>query len=638
MANMRITGIASGFDTETMIKDLMKAENARVDKVKKQKQYATWQQEGFREITNKLRALQSNFFDVLKPSQNLSSSASFAKYTYSVTSGGISSSKVTASANASFGNSSIEIDSITQLASKDQWIGNDSGAKGIETNDINLATIKSLGSDFEFTLSIGNDAKLIKLTQAELVGVNDINGLETAIKGKITAAFGSDFSSVVKANGQKLEFDFAGSEVKMMTYASNSDSMISLFGTDASQTSYSYTTKSINELFGIDSNDLTGLSINGKDISIDETDTIASMVDKFNKADVGATLRYDSLKDSFVMESKNEGSINNVSIQDGTPAEAFLSKLFAPSADLVAADGTVAGITRNVGKNAVLSINGTSVVQSNNTFTMDGLTLTLKETSNDKIKVSVNQDTTAIIDNIKNFVKEYNDLVDFVNGKLTEKKDYDYEPLTDEEKEALSDEDIEKWETKAKAGMLRGSSELTSLLSEFRNAIIESVEASGLTMNQIGIGSSSYLDRGKLTVDETKLKTALENNYDNVVLLFSNESSIKYDSSANRSERNKENGIANRINDILKDYVRTTRDSSGNKGKLIMKAGIENDVSQFSNEFQKKITGFDDRISDLLEYLADREDYYYTMFSKMESALSQMESQSASLMSQLGSN
>jgi len=638
MANMRISGITSGFDTDTMIKDLMKAESARVDKVKRQKQYTSWQQEGFREITNKLRTLQSNFFDVLKPGQNLTSSSSFAKYSYSVMSGSATSSKVTVSANASFGNSSVEIDSITQLASKDQWIGNDSGARGIETNDINLATIKSLGSDFEFTLSVGNDAKLIKLTQAELVSVNTIDDLKTALSGKISASFGSDYASVVKTNGQKLEFDFAGSEVKMMTYGSNSASMSALFGTNSSQSSYAYKTKSISELFGINSGDLTGLSINGKSITIDATDTIATMVEKFNKADVGVTLKYDSLKDSFVMDSKNEGSINNISVQDGSVAESFLSKLFAPTAELVAADGSVSGITRNIGKNAVLSINGTSIVQSNNTFTMDGLTLTLKETSNDKIKVAVNQDTTAIIDNIKNFVKEYNDLVDFVNGKLTEKKDYDYEPLTDEEKEALTEDEVKKWEEKAKAGMLRGSSELTSLLSEFRNAIIESVEGAGLTMSQIGIGSTSYLDRGKLTVDETKLKTALENNYDDVVALFSKESSISYDNSTNRSDRSKENGIANRFADILKDYTRTTRDASGNKGKLIMKAGIENDISQFSNEFQKKITGYDDRISDLLDYISNREEYYYTMFSKMESALSQMQSQSASLMSQLGSN
>ena len=157
-------------------------------------------------------------------------------------------------------------------------------------------------------------------------------------------------------------------------------------------------------------------------------------------------------------------------------------------------------------------------------------------------------------------------------------------------------------------------------------------------MSQIGISTTGYTDKGKLTIDETKLKSALENNYEDVVTLFTKKSSVSYSDSANRATRDSENGIATRFEDVLKDYTRTTRDSNGNKGKLIMKVGIERDTSQFSNELQKKITGYDDRIADLLEYLSNRETYYYSMFSKMESALSQMQSQSASLMSQLGSN
>ena len=201
----------------------------------------------------------------------------------------------------------------------------------------------------------------------------------------------------------------------------------------------------------------------------------------------------------------------------------------------------------------------------------------------------------------------------------------------------MTEDEIEKWEEKAKSGMMKGSSELSSMLTELRNAVIAPIEGVGLTMAQIGISSTSYSDRGKLTIDETKLKSALENNYDDVVQLFTKQSTTTYNDSANRTTRNNENGVGSRFDDIIKDYIRTTRDSNGQNGKLIIKAGIENDASQFSNDFQKRISGYDDRIADLLDYLTSRENYYYTMFSKMESALSQMESQASSLMSQLGS-
>jgi flagellar hook-associated protein 2 len=184
--------------------------------------------------------------------------------------------------------------------------------------------------------------------------------------------------------------------------------------------------------------------------------------------------------------------------------------------------------------------------------------------------------------------------------------------------------------------MLKGSSELSNMLIQLRNAVIEPISDVGLNLSQIGIASTGYSDKGKLTIDETKLKSALDNNFDEVVNLFSKKSAVAYTDTANKATRYSENGIASRFDDILKDYTRTSRDTNGNKGVLIMKAGIENDTSAFSNEFSKRITGFDDRISSLLDDLDSKEAYYYNMFAKMESALSQMESQASSLMSQLG--
>lgn len=649
MATMRISGIMSGFDTDTMIKDLMKAESARVDKVKKERQYIQWQQEGFREIISKLKTFQSNYFDVLNSTQNMRSATSFAKFSYSVKSGGVDTNKVSVVASASVVNKSVTIDSITQLASKDKWTGNEADLRGIKTQDLDINALKTslttAGKSLEFTLGIGNNAKSITVNPADF---SNITELKDQLNSKISQAFGTEYASLVTVDGAALEFDFAGTEVNIVKLGANSESMMGLFNVESKQSSTAFQTKTIGELFGLTNATLSSVAINGKTIALDETDSISKMIQKVNASEANVNLSYDTLRDRFVLESKVEGAVNNITFGDASNAEALLGKLFNVP-DLIDGNGDVVAVSdqldefnnpidmRQGGLNAQLSINGVAIVQSNNNFSLDGINYSLKETSATAINIGIETDTTSIIDNIKNFVKEYNDIVDYITGKLSEKKNYDYAPLTDEEKEALTEDEIKKWEEKAKAGMLKGSSELSSMLTELRNAVISPIEGVGISMAQIGISSTSYMDRGKLTIDETKLKSALENNYDDVVQLFTKQSTTTYNDNANRATRNKENGIGSRFDDIIKDYIRTTRDSNGQKGKLIIKAGVENDASQFSNDFQKRISGYDDRIADLLDYLANRENYYYTMFSKMESALSQMESQASSLMSQLGS-
>lgn len=647
MANMRITGMVSGFDTDSMIKDLMKAESAKTDKVKKDRQYTIWQRDGFREIINKLRTFQSNHFDVLKSGQNLSSATSFAKFNYSVTSDGVPSTKLTITATAGVKSKEVTIDSIDQLATKDSWIGDAANLRGIDSVPIVSDTFDSLSGNLEFTLSVGSNAQLISLTPGEVS--NDPTLLAAKIQEKITAAFGSDYDDIVSLDGTKIEFDMAGTDMKIMQYSTNSESMTALFGSTVTKTSNDYKTKTVGDLFLLDNTVLNNVVINGKTIVLDSGDTIDKMIEKVNASDAKVTLNFDTLRDKFTLTSKTEGSAGNIKITDGSSAEDLFTKLFGvsdangivdaagnPIVQVPVPPALPVGLQRNEGLNAKLTINGVTVTQPNNTFSLDGMTYSLKAKSDVEINIKAETDSTAIMSNIKNFVKEYNEIIDYISTKLSEKRDYEYAPLTDDEREALSDDEVKLYETKAKSGMLRGSSELTSMLQELRNAIIEPIEGVGLSMSQIGIASASYLDKGKLTIDETKLKSAIENNYDEVVKLFTKESTTAYSTTSARATRDSENGIASRFDDILKDNIRVTRDSNGVKGKLIVKAGIENDTSQFSNDFQKKIAAFDDRISDLLDYLSDRESYYYTMFSKMEAAMSQMQSQSSSLMSQLG--
>lgn len=633
MATMRITGIMSGLDTEQMIKDLMKAESMKLDKVKQDKQFVQWQQDSYREMINQMRGFQSTFFDVLKPSTNLTSASSFSKFSYGITSGGLASNAVSITATATAAKA-VTINKIDQLATKDTWTGAKTGIRGIKTSGLNLVTLG--GNNLEFNLSIGSNAKPITLTNAEVVGLNQTE-LAAALNLKISDAFGADYANVVSLDGTGFKFDFAGSEVKILQ-GSNSASMAAL-GITSGVSSYGYKTKQIGQLFDLLAiSNLNEININGKNIAISATDTIESMNKKLNDAGAGFEISYNNLSDKFMMTSTKEGSANDIKLGNDN-AKNLMNVLFGEE-DPVSTTNPKNDLYsyRIGGLNAKLTINGVDVIQGSNVFQMDGITFDLKAKSTDPIDITVAVNTEAIADNIRNFVTEYNKLIDSLTTKLTEKRDYDYKPLTDAQRESLSEEEIVKWEERAKLGNMRGASELSTFLTQLRNAIIEPINGVGISMKDIGISSSSYMDRGKLTIDEDKLKLALENNYDNVVNLFSKQSSINYTDSANRNTRSSENGIGNRFNDILRDYVRTTRDANGNKGILIVKAGIENDTSVVQNDISKRISTYDTRLDRLAEFLAAREDYYYSMFSRMESALSKMQSQGDSMMNMLGGN
>jgi flagellar hook-associated protein 2 len=175
------------------------------------------------------------------------------------------------------------------------------------------------------------------------------------------------------------------------------------------------------------------------------------------------------------------------------------------------------------------------------------------------------------------------------------------------------------------------------MLTNFRNAFIDKVSGTALTLNDVGISTKEYADKGKLTLNEDKFKKALEENYDEVVNLFTQKSDYEYTDSDNRSVRYRENGLGKRLEDTLKDNIRTTRDTAGYKGILIEKVGIENDSSYYENYFTLSLNDYDDRIDEMMDYLADKEDHYYVMFANMESALSKMQSSYNSLLSSLGS-
>ncbi len=369
--------------------------------------------------------------------------------------------------------------------------------------------------------------------------------------------------------------------------------------------------------------------INGQSFSFDSRTTSMNkiMAAVNSNAAAGVRMSYDSLNNKFALESRQTGMTARITATDS--AGGLLGSL-ALTADNIT--GRDASITYDDG------INGEqTITRSTNSFSINGIVFNLKKDFEGSVEMSVSSDPTKAVELIKGFVEKYNELLDKINSKLSEKREYDYAPLTDEQKDAMSEDEIKKWEDKAKSGLLSGDNLLQSIAAGLRNAVIESVEGTGLSLQSIGIKSNSWVDRGKLYIDEEKLKNALSENPSEIFSLFTKQSDVLYNTAAAsgpaRTERFKESGLIYRISDVIQDNIRTST-IGGHRGALLEKAGMTGDRSLFSNTLYDQISDYDDRIAKLNDELFIKENNYYMQFAQLETLINNMNTQSTWLAQQ----
>ena len=165
------------------------------------------------------------------------------------------------------------------------------------------------------------------------------------------------------------------------------------------------------------------------------------------------------------------------------------------------------------------------VEKSSNSFSIAGVNLNLLKADATEYKsITVTKDVDAVYNKIKSFIDKYNEIIDNVNTKLKEKREYDYVPLTDEQKESMKDTDVENWEAKAKSGLVKGDTILEGIVRDLRNSMNNEIPGLSSNYNQLsefGITTGSYTENGKLHVDETKLKQVISEHSDEVLSFFS---------------------------------------------------------------------------------------------------------------------
>lgn len=278
---------------------------------------------------------------------------------------------------------------------------------------------------------------------------------------------------------------------------------------------------------------------------------------------------------------------------------------------------------REVGQDATIMLNGAKFTSSDNNFEINGLTFTVNATTapGEVITVTTQDDTDGIYDVVKNFLKEYNDVIIEMDKLYGAESAKGYEPLTDEEKKSLSESEVEKWEQKIKDSLLRKDSTLNSVATVMKEAMSAGVEVNGKTMflSDFGINTLGYFE----AEDNERYAYHIDGNPDDP------SSSGKPDvlrgmiATDPNAVMDFFNGLAKNMYSQMQKIMAKSETSSYNK--------VYNDVTlqEEYDDYKKKIAAQEERLKKL-------EDRYYTKFTRMEKAMAKLNSSTNSFASLLG--
>ncbi|KOR25929.1 flagellar hook protein FliD [Clostridium sp. L74] len=529
------------------------------------------------------------------------------------------------------------------------------GGSGITGTDVTVANnsityAKEIIAGFNdtFNVKIGIDAsKTVKLAAGT---INSVDELKTKLNDAFTTAgLNSTLTATVK--DEKIVL-LSNSDKQVIITGETGKSANSLLGLPDRYEMNTSLSEKMSSIVGGE----VKFTINGVDFNYDFTKdydsttapngaknkTISQILgDISDKAKVD--ISYSEINKKFTMRSKDEGTSEKIVASDASGD--FLQNLFGNSSISVQ------------GKDAEFNLttpSGTSTVtKPTNNFTIDGVNYNIEGAKpGEEISFSLSGDTEDSFNKIKGFIEDYNKLVDELQKKLSEKKYRKFEPLTEEQKKDMKESDIKLWEEKAQSGIIRNDSDIQNMLSSLRRAFFDSVEGAGLSLKEVGLTTSSdYTQGGKIVFDmnidkdgnngEARLKKLLKEDPDKVFKIFSKQSDSypRYTPdliSTERKQRYNEEGILQRINDIFKDYTRTTKNVNGKMGIFVEKAGIKGTASEINNNLYKELEKREKTIKEMEDRLLERENRYYYQFAQLEKYMSQMNSQSAWLAQQLG--
>lgn len=497
------------------------------------------------------------------------------------------------------------------------------------------------------------------------------NGAAAAMNHKITVEQVASNAYLMTANGKKIDRANTSSAAANSAYLKDV-----LFSGDATkttvdgQTSYlvkNDTTGQIDTFKGSD----VAISIevqDGNDVDSDgkpvthkveftydqifgDNKTLNDLATAFSNSGANIQGGYDTVNDSFSLYNKTSGSDNKIGLQANNDKSAeLLNKLHLASYDsqnnTLGTEATFVNGTMNVaavGTNAKATIDGKNYESSTNKlnvanviYNFNGVSAKNADGTSQASTISVSQDTDKIVDNVKKFVETYNTLIDSLNTKYREEKNTDYKPLTKKQEGEMTESQIDKWNEKAKSGLLYHDNNIYSIISDMRESLYTKVDAvdtvltdskgnkySYNSMSSIGITSST--NQGHITLDEEKLKKALTEDPDCVYQLFASDQDSTYISgSTNKNQSDTytsksdylNTGIANRLYNAMTTNISNLESYAG--------TSKETDDESYLG---KLITNMNTKMTSFQTLMKSYESKLYEKYDAMEVALSKLGTQ-----------
>ncbi|MCY9665097.1 flagellar filament capping protein FliD [Paenibacillus alginolyticus] len=386
---------------------------------------------------------------------------------------------------------------------------------------------------------------------------------------------------------------------------------------------------------------ITG-SVGSDSVNILNGDNISQIVSKINAktTTTGVKANYDQLTDKLTLVNAQTGAAGNtLQVIDQSNTNILRDKLnlsdtTTPNANSTPDLATSAQTNVFKGQDALVNFNGTGDVSvKSNSFMLNNFSFTLLADPGATpytINGSNNSNVDQVVTTIKGFFDKYNTLIDKVNAKLIEPKYRDYTPLTDTQKTNMKDSDITLWNSKAQSGLLQNDSILSTGLDAMRSDLSNNVSgiAAGQYMNlaDIGIttavaGSGSAIlasqEKGKIYIDENKLRTALTNSPDQVAALFTKDGTRGANGLLTNSS---DAGIGTRLYEHIKVNI---------VNQLTQKTQVVPSKSYLNQQIDNYTT----QISTAQSGLNDYEQQLYSKFSTMQTALNKLNSQGTQLSS-----
>lgn len=582
---IRISGLNSGLDTESLVSELVSAYRTKTDKYIKAQTKVSWKQEAWSTLSAKTYSFRTSL-------DSMRMSSYYNLKTTSVSNS--TKASITAGNNAVNGTQSLNI---TSLAKSGYLTGGViSRADG------------------------GDAAASTKLSELGYSGSGKVslNGKEIDLNGDMTV---SDAISKFQDAGVNASFDATNQRIFVSSTDSGKDNDFTLSamnadGADALKalglyTESAKTTELYEKYAQYADQDLEQL-LKQYNAGTNKDSLLESYAKQYNAATDSAT------KDAIVQELKSYVDYAK-EIQEKTKAGEDLGY----NADAVRIDG----------QDATIYLNGAKFVSNTNTFSINGLTISALATTtteeriqsgladDDAVTITTSTDTQGIYDKIKDFLSEYNSLINAMTSAYNAESTSDYEPLTDDEKEAMSESEIEKWEEKGKSGILRRDTTLSTLMSTLTLAMSKSYEINGeyyalssFGIKTLGIMNAEKNEHNAYHIDGDEDDDTVKANTDKLM------AAIIEDPEAVAEFFQK---VSTEIYDQLgKQMSSTTLRSYGT---------FYNDKEMASeySDYTKTISKWEDKIADL-------EESYYKKFAAMESALATLQSQSSQLAGLLG--